>query len=313
MERSAVTPRIAGALLLLAATLVALALLPGPARAEIGACNVIDTLPITIATPGRYCLVHDIAGTYAEGYALRIYSDDVVLDCNGFRLSETNAANTVAAIYVTGDHDTATIRNCVVDGFQTGILVQEVNDNGSRNHVIENNTVLRSRQIGISAAGSNIRIEGNRVLGNTGNLNGVAYGIYLYSSNNRGVGNTIRDNLVGDFRFNPPSGTGSAVVGISFFNVHDTEVTGNTVSGLYAPTGQGVYGIAGSNATFALMTGNRVLSPPPLAAPFDGGNYTGIRLDGTVEQQATHTCRDNVVGHFNANYQGCTQVDNTSF
>ena len=290
-----------------------LALLPPPARAEIGACNVIDTLPTTILVPGRYCLEHDIVGTYVEGYALRIYADNVVLDCMDHRLVETNANNTVAAIYVTGDHKAATIRNCVVDGFQTGILVQESGDDGSSDHVIENNSILRSRQVGITVSGSNIRIEGNRVLGNTGNLNGVAYGIRVYSSYGKGVGNTIRGNTIADFRFVPPPGTGSSVTAISFFQVRETEVVGNTISGIYAPTSQFVYGINSSNATGSVVADNHVLAPPPLAAPYDGLQYSAIRLDGTVDEQATNLCRGNVVGHFSINIIGCTQVDNTSF
>jgi parallel beta-helix repeat protein len=299
--------------LVFAAALAWLAWLPRPAHAEIGACNVVDALPYTILAPGRYCLDRDIVGTSAEGYRLRIYADEVVFDCADHRIVDSNDANTNAAILVSGDHKDATIRNCVIDNFQTGILVQESADDGSSGHVIENNTILRSRQVGISVSGSNIRIEGNRVLGNTGNLNGVAYGIQLYSSYAHGTGNTIRDNLVADFKPTPPMGTGTAVVGIKFFYVHDTEVTGNTVSGLYSTTNQYTYAIDSTSGTGAVLADNRVLAPPALAAPLDGAAFYGIHLTGTPEDVATHLCRGNTVGHWSTDILGCTQVDITTF
>jgi len=300
-------------LLAFAAALALLALLPRPARADIGACTVIDTLPYTIFTPGRYCLDHDIVGTSVQGYRLRIYADNVVFDCSDFRLVDSNDANTNSAIMVDGDHKNVTIRNCVIDNFQTGIQIQESADNGSSGHVIENNTILRSRQVGMSLAGSNMRIEGNRVLGNTGNLNGIAYGIRVFSSYANGVGNTIRNNLVADFKPTPPPATGTQVIGISFFYVHDTEVTGNTVSGLYSTTNQYTYAIDSSSATGSVVTDNHLLAPPALPAPLDGNSFYGIHLAGTPQEQATNLCRGNTVGHWSTDIVGCTQVDNTAF
>jgi parallel beta-helix repeat protein len=299
--------------ILATAALALLALSPRPAHAEIGYCTVIDTLPTTIFTPGRYCLDQDIIGTYNGGYALRIYADDVVFDCADHRLVDSNADNTNTGVYVTGDHKDATIRNCVIDGFQTGILIQESADDSSRNHVIENNTVLRSRAVGISVSGSNMRIEGNRVLGNTGNQAGVAYGIRLYSSYGLGTGNTIRDNVIADFKPVPPAGC-STVIGISFFQVHATEVVGNTISGVYANTGCVAYPIDSSTADGSTLLDNRIFSASPLPAPLDGVQAVGIHLTGTPEQQATNTCRGNVVGHFSTtDIAGCTAVDNTEF
>jgi parallel beta-helix repeat protein len=298
----------------LAVPALALAALFAPAaHAEVGACTVIDTMPYSIFTPGRYCLDQDIIGTSVEGYRLRIYADNVVVDCADHRIVDSNDANTNSAILVTGDHKDATIRNCVIENFQTGILIQESADDGSSGHVLENNTILRSRQAGISASGSNMRIEGNRVLGNTGNLNGLAYGIRVYSSYAHGTGNTIRDNLVADFKPTPPPATGTQVIGISFFYVHDTEVTGNTVSGLYSTTNQYTYAIDSSSATGSVVTDNRVLAPPALAAPLDGNAFYGIHLAGTPEEQATNLCRGNTVGHWSTDILGCTQVDNTAF
>lgn len=75
-------------------------------------------------------------------------------------------------------------------------------------------------------------------------------------------------------------------------------------------------GIRAQGSGFGHGTGirdNIVLSPPPLAAPFDGGNYYGMYFaPGTPP--GSIVCRDNVVGHFNTDIDAdCTKVGNTEF
>jgi hypothetical protein len=85
------------------------------------------------------------------------------------------------------------------------------------------------------------------------------------------------------------------------------------ISGLYANTNWYVSAIAGSDVTGTLVARNTILSPPPLPAPLDGSQSGGIVLSGTLEQQATNVCRDNVVGHFGSNVVGCVKDGNTEF
>ena len=299
-----------------APALAALALLAWatrPAHAETSVCTALDTLPATISAPGTYCLQKDFVAGYNTSDTLRIASDDVVLDCNNHRVTNTNAANTTTGIYVSSDRNNVTVRNCQLDGFILGIFVQGVNDGASTGNVVEDNLVLRSRQTGIWVIGSHNRVERNRISGNTGNVNGVARGISVSSSYSEGVGNVVRDNVITDFRPAPPPGTGSSAEGINFNHVRGTEISGNTILGIYTSTSQGVWGIIGSTIQDVVIARNVVMSPPPLAAPLDGGNWGGIRIDGTAQEQAGYVCRDNVVGHFNANFFGCgVLVDNTS-
>jgi hypothetical protein len=298
---------------LVLALLALLACLPRPARAEIGACQVISSLPTTITVTGRYCLDQDIAGTYNGGSALAIRADNVVFDCADHRLTDTNPANTNAGIMIYGDHDNVTVRNCVIDGFQTGILVQESADGGSSGEIIQDNTFLHIRQVAIWASMTHSLIERNQILGNTGNSNGTAIGIRLYSSYANGVGNVIRDNVIADFEPTPPPSTGTLVIGIQLTYVNDTEITGNTLSALYSVTNNYTYAIDASSGTGTVLTDNRIIAPPPRAAPLDGQQWYGIRFSGTPEQLATNLCRGNTVGHFATNIVGCTQVDNTTY
>lgn len=295
--------------LLVLAVLVAWA---APARADTQGCTVLNVLPTTIAAAGTYCLDQDHAQAFAGAAVIQVNVDDVVLDCNGHAVRNTNNANTVTGVYGNSQRTNVEVRNCTLDNFYVGIFFTASSEPGAVGNRIVGNSVLRARSVGIYVIGSANRIEGNRVAQSSGNYNGVAYGIYLYSPSAQGVGNAIRDNMIQDWRPTPPA-EGNSTQGITFFNVRDTEVTGNTITGLHANTNSGVWGIYASQTSNNLIAGNTILSPPPAAAPLDGGQYGGIRVIGTAEEQATTVCRDNVVGHFNTNILGCVEFDNTGF
>src|SRR5690349_18058505 len=232
-------------LLLLVAAAALLA--AGRARAETTGCIELDTLPVTITEPGHYCLTHDFVQDFGYEAPIRILADDVVLDCNDHRLKHSNAANTGNAIYGPGERHDVTIRHCVLDGWYVGLFLQASSDPGASGNRIEDNVVLRSRVAGIYVIGSHNRIDRNRVAQNNANYGGVAYGIFVVSMDKTGVGNVVRDNHVTDFKPTPP-GTTATVEGITISNLHNTEVSGNVIAGLYNIEGQYVAGIVGYNA-----------------------------------------------------------------
>jgi hypothetical protein len=296
----------------LAAALLAWIAWPASARAETSSCIVLDTLPQQIMTPGKYCLDHDFSQSF-NAWAIDIYSNDVVLDCNGHRIRQTNAAGAFPGISNGIERSNVTVRNCVVDGFHDGISMSTNTAAGNRENVIENNTVVNFRQQGIVAWGSGVRIEGNHIANALGDDNGGMVGISLVSLDGNGAGNVIRNNTITDFR--PGSNANAnATQGIFLGNVRNTEISGNTISGLNSRTGQCTWAIYGSGATGTQVTGNVLLSvPQPVAAPLDGGQCAAVAMYGTVEQQATNVCSDNVASHFNTNYFGCVVNTNTSF
>lgn len=277
--------------------------LPAPAHAETFNCTAIPTLPATISTPGNYCLNKDFDQTYGiDSYALRLYGPDIVLDCNGHRIRTSNASNTQVGIYSTPNPSGVTIRNCTVDGFQTGIFLQGTDNTGSTGNRIVNNIVMHSRQIGVYVIGSNNLIEGNQVSQNLGNVNGIATGIFIYSSDHQGSGDIIRDNLISDFK---PQLGGQPTTGMEIDNLQGAIVTGNTISGLYAYTGTYVVGIRSGDAPGSNFSGNSILTPPPAAAPYDGSFSFGIWASASTTDLSTLICSDNVVGHFGNNISGC--------
>jgi parallel beta-helix repeat protein len=291
--------------------LVLLALAAPSARAETTNCLGITSLPTTIVEPGRYCLHKDFAQPFNSA-AIEINVDDVVLDCNGHAITNTEATNSPTGVYGPNARRNVTVRNCTLDTFQVGILLVASSDPGAVGNRIEDNTIRNARQIGLYVIGSNNRIDRNRIVGLSGNVNGVSYGIFLYSGAAAGTDNSIRDNIITDWKPTPP-GAGNVTNAIYFFRVQETEVTGNVVSGLYASTNWYVSAIFGSDVSGTVVARNTVLSPPPLPAPFDGSQSSGILLGGTPEMQATNACRDNVVGHFSSNISGCVKDGNTEF
>jgi hypothetical protein len=296
------------ALLLVAGMLAA----PAPARAETQVCTVIASLPIYINTEGHYCLEQDFDYTGVATAALQIDADNAVLDCNHHRITQVGHPGQSTGLYVTNEREGVILRNCTMEDFSYPIFVQSSSEPGAHADVIEGNTVLRSGAVGIQAIGSNLRIERNRVSGNTGVTNGTAVGIFLLNMGTDGTSNTIRDNVITDFKpAAPPVGSHTTVMGIAFSNVDDTEVTGNVVSGLYATTGSWVEGIESQGTNNSIIARNTVLAAPPLPAPLDGAQSYGIVLYGP---NVGNVCRDNTVGHFTSlNLSGCLDSVNTDF
>jgi parallel beta-helix repeat protein len=292
--------------------LVAVALLPvalpSPALAETQVCTTIAALPFDITVAGHYCLEQDLT---VDGTAINISADNVVLDCNQHRIT-SQSAGLYNGIYAWNTPENVVVRNCVMEDFGGAIYFAGSSDPGALGNLVEGNTVLRSGAYGIQVWGSNNRIERNRVSGNTGSSNGQAEGIVLIGPGNNSCCNEIRDNVVSDFKPGVPTSS-LTIQGIAFSGVTQTEVTGNTVSGLYARTGSNVDAISSQGSTGSLIARNTVLSAPPLAAPFDGEQTYGIVVFGPTEAIQTDTCRDNVVGHFVVNLAGCTDSVNTDF
>ena len=298
--------RLLAALVVLAAML---SVLPAPARAETTACTVVTSLPTYITTPGHYCLDQDFDYT-AVGTPIDISSDNVLVDCNHHRITNTGHPGLYNGIYAHIDLKGITIRNCTLDAFGGAIFVQSTTQPGATANLIEGNTLLRSGGYGITVYGSNNQVVRNRISGNTGTNNGESMGISV-ASFGTGTANVIRDNVISDFKPPLPNSFNFTTIGISFSNVDGTEVTGNTITGLYAPTGRYVEAIQSQGSINSLVARNTVLTPPPLPAPLDGAQNFGIVIYGGG---TSNVCRDNVVGHFEAaNISGCVDSVNTDF
>src|SRR5688572_4364921 len=110
---------------LLAAIAATVLLAPGAARAaaDYDTCTgFIDSLPAVISTPGTWCLRRNLATTITSGAAIEVTTDDVMIDCNGFRIVGTSPTSSASGIkgqqVMYGG-----VRNCSLQGFGIAIWI----------------------------------------------------------------------------------------------------------------------------------------------------------------------------------------------
>lgn len=184
-------------LMFLALTLVS------AAQAETTNCTAITAVPYTISTPGVYCLTGDLSANFtaspapcgpsnSTNVAIKIYSDDVVLDLNGHTLKGSAVCDTTG-IVVSGSNNT--VRNGTVQSFTTAVWIY--NDG----HVIEDMHLDQNTDIGVRADSSNTgnpkisnpTIRNNRIT-NTGGRAGSRniIGIYILG----GGGSVLNNDIV---------------------------------------------------------------------------------------------------------------------
>lgn len=175
------------------------------------ACTVINAAPAVLSQPGRYCLAADLAFPEVTGNAITITSDDVSLDCRGHKINpgvslganpgseviimmnDTTLAVGVAAM----NRSNTTIRNCQIEGFHSGIRINEDGTLARRptGTVVESNRVIGNSQTGILVAtnGSIVRDNEVRSIGDN-RLAQPAVGIRVRGSVD------VQRNLVEDVR-----------------------------------------------------------------------------------------------------------------
>lgn len=184
---------------MLALSLAALAGFALPASAQTtptSPCTQwITTVPVTITSPGYYCLKQNIS-TNLTGGAIGIESSDVTLDCRGRSITHIDAANDAFAITGGGFgpvHD-VTIRSCKVVDFGTGILFGP----GSERVEILNNDILKPKLDGIVLWGSHSRIVGNSVVNTHNPFLDYSRNITIsaFEPGVRSTGNVVTNNVV---------------------------------------------------------------------------------------------------------------------
>ena len=281
---------------------------PLPARAESTACTVVSAFPATLSVPGRYCLDQDVSLAITTMAAIHVTADDVDLDCNHHVVRTTApAGNNATGLRGIGTRRNVRVRNCTFDGFETGVYLDGGTTGGFR---LQGNNVMRAGSYGLFLSGNGNLVEDNRVAFQRGGSSIYPTALTMTGEPNRAVGNVIRNNEFAVMQPEMPANAGSAAIYVRY--QQGTLIEGNTITTILSRTGGGSYGIISGFATELVVRGNVVLSPAaPGVAPFDGGNYSGIFLQGDDVEDATNQCVDNVVGHFNGNITGCVLVTNT--
>ena len=261
-----------------------------PARAaETGSecTGIVNALPAVIRTPGNWCLARDLTTTITEGFAVFIASGNVTMDCNGHRIAP-RVVDHNAEIYgvVASDRNNVTVRNCRVDGFKYGILLQ----NGT-GFEASNNRLNQNTSLGIFVIGDNSVIKDNAVFDTGGKES--ATGI-------EGLGNVdITGNLVSGITpvassFDP----NPSAIGIASLYDNPT-IAGNRVRGLVKIGEHGlVIAINAAGVNRANIHDNDVTAAPD-------GRY------GVFCSDARSVAVHNIINGFETPVFGCAAPDNT--
>jgi len=209
---------------------------PAAAAPSYDACTgFITSVPTVISTQGTWCLRSDLSTAISTGDAILVATNNVTIDCNGFKLGGLAAgAGTVARGIRADGRLNTTVRDCNVRGFHVGI---EIAGAPSAGHVVRDNRIEASTFLGVVVNGAGSQIVGNRVLdtGFSSALPGAAVGIRVFG----GV-DVVDNNVTGVTNF--PDGSGNLTTrGIQVLSSTGAQVAGNRVRGLvWAGTGTAI-------------------------------------------------------------------------
>jgi len=232
--------------LLLAASALAW---PGLSRSEtFHACTgFIDSLPAVIATQGTWCLRRDLSTAVASGNAITIATNNVTIDCNGYKIGGLAAGTgtNVAGIHA-HDRMNATVRRCSIRGFAWGIRLWF-----GGGYLVEHNQLQLQTIGGIGVVGAGSMVRDNRVADTGGSSTHMheVFGIYALD------GVDVLDNTINGV---VPSSTSAYAYGIHTADNGDGTVSDNRVREVSSGGTGKSFGIASSFSPGQVLHGNHL-------------------------------------------------------
>jgi len=273
--------RPAASLQVLAGACVCLAATQSIAAESYDNCTgFIDSVPATISTQGTWCLRKDLATAMTTGNAISVATNNVTIDCNGFKLGGLAAGSATDAVGIKAyDRSNITVRNCTVRGFHYGGMF------AGPGHLIEGNRFDGNTYTGFSINGSGAIARGNLVVDTGGStVSPGAVGIVAFD------GIHLEDNTVSGVV--PAVASGGSAIGIRMFSGPGS-IVGNRVRGLVSDGDGTTRGIHKSGSAPALIQGNDIASV---------GDPSGIGIECSDVRNRT---RDNVVTGLGTGFAGC--------
>lgn len=169
-----------------------------------------------ISTNGTYVLSNDLTGASVTSVpvfnatCIWINANNVVLDCNGYSVTNDGTTGLTVGIVAMGNHQNVTIENCPsVSGYQYGVGLDYADYSTVRNVTAHHN---RDAGIYIARSGNN-----NLIINNTAYFNGrgsplppqyTKDGFFMHSgTNNVFIDNIAYDNFYGFHMFSGASNT----------------------------------------------------------------------------------------------------------
>ncbi|MFH1750742.1 MAG: right-handed parallel beta-helix repeat-containing protein [Candidatus Micrarchaeota archaeon] len=249
----------------------------------------------------------------SDGTCFTVKSEDVTIDCNGFRLSGKGKENSSAVI---SQYPGTVVKNCYISDFELGVRFDSADSSSVEASEFANNAggVLAQLSKGIKITGSQFynNTEGGIILYSVSDSeisdnfadNSKKYGIQLVGS----VGNIIQGNQL--YRNNyglQVSNSNNNIIKANnvSYNSAGIKVTsrsrGNTIEGNYVYSNKGV-GLHVLDSFETVIFGNTVI-----------GNEYGINVLGTVNViEGNFVCGNSIIDFYcetpqNSTGNTCTQ------
>lgn len=257
---------------------------PASAESYHSCTGVITAVPVTISTPGVWCMYSNIANSSLSATLITVNTNNVTIDCNHHLIESTaGLGNTATAIYASLRNHT-TVRNCNIRGFKSGVWFVGISGKGN---VVEDNIFDGNTYVALTMNGDGSVARRNQVL-NTGGTTvyTTVYGIYAYNSVD------LVDNTVSGVTARV--GSGGSAYGIYTSSNLNGSISGNKVRGLLKDgvgTQRGIYN-AGSGRI--VVRGNDVV-----------GNASSASI-GLYCSASSGRALDNVIAGFALGISGCT-------
>jgi hypothetical protein len=268
-----------GAAALLFALCTVLLAAPRPAQAEtLGTCvGYIDSVPATITTQGTWCMRKDLSTSIASGAAITVAANNVIIDCNDFKLGGLAAGPaTQTTGILASERINVRVRNCAIRGFLRGVLLQ------GAGHAVVDSRFDNNVQTGIHVTGEGLEVLRNTVR-DTGGSTAFVYGILA-----------VNNGFVQDNRVFGVYGSGSHDAYGIYVSMLAGAVSGNRIANVdgAGAAGRGIWNTyLGSKIA---VVDNVVTYYPPqtVGAAIDCGN--GISSRNVVNGHSTgqETCYD---------------------
>lgn len=232
---------------------------PLPASAGKGRDNCvgwIDSLPAQLNTQGTWCMRGNLTtAATSGGGGIQVNLNNVVVDCNGYRIENTSPGNRSTGVSITGDNHI--VRNCDVRGFFAGMLVS------GENNTLEDNVLQDIGHVGLQVDPSTvIRRNHIRRVGGDPTFEGHIAAIV--------GGSDISDNVIDGVFANPAVNLQGFVSGIAVSGGHGV-ITRNRIRGL-APAGNGTARAIETSISYHYITHNHIVGPG-LNKPYHYGIY----------------------------------------
>jgi len=259
--------------------LAALALLQAtpPARAETyqTCAGVIESLPATISSQGVWCLRKDLSTALASGNAIEITTNNVTIDCNGFKIGGLAAGTGTMAVGIHAEERlNIGIRNCSVRGFHDGIALEGATTTGG--HLVEDNRLDQNTAIAIRVQGDGSVVRRNLVRDTGGStVTGAVRGVSVEGEVD------VLDNTISGVAV--AVGSGGMATGLRSDWNQGGSIVGNRIRGLVSD-GTSAWGMGFYMNSRVVVAGNHV-------RVFNDGDVAVLCLNGT----ANAILKDNVL------------------